>query len=355
MDRAIELTAFTSGDQQAALAIIDLLNGCQTRNDFNQVLKTALVPLVECSSAFYGHLEGKQNTLRLLGSINQSSLCQPAWRNFLELVIQSQILEHSVTDDTYAQLTTKAFCCIDLICQHSLTGKSCHHVNHSFTLVALIGATGSAAALYFCYLKSQDQFYRSRNFKLLQLLRPFLLQTIKTILAQEENQNYQLIIGHLSEHDEPLAVVHDDGVLVYKNRSFDKAVECGDFLSIILPQLNAVKSRKTKPHCFLTRLGRRLYEITMKPVNKGCNENEQLFLLRFSRVTNKNSQISRKLLDVGLTSRELEIAMLMYQGITARDISERIHLSYHTVRNHIKKIYRKMGVSTRSEMLVWVG
>ncbi len=355
MDRAIELTAFTSGDQQAALAIIDLLNGCQSRNDFNQVLKTALVPLVECSGAFYVRLEGEQNTSQLLGGINQSSFCQPTWENFLELVFQNQILEHPVAGETYTQPVIQDFCYTGLICQDYLTSRSCYHVNRCCTIVAMIGATGSAAALYFCYLKFQDQFHHSRNYKLLQLLRPFLLQTIKTLLVQEESQNFQQILGHLSDHNEPLAVMRDDGVLVYKNCSFDKTVEYEIFLSTVLPQLNVAKSRKTTSHCFLTRLGRRLYEIKMKLINKACNDNEHLYLLLFSRIANQKGQISRQLLNVGLTSRELEIAALIYQGITARDISEQIHLSYHTVRNHIKNIYRKMGVSTRSEMLVWVG
>ncbi len=113
MDRGIKLTAFANGDQQAALAIIDLLSGCQTRNDFNQVLKTALIPLVECSGAFYVHMEGEQNTLRLLDSINRSSLSQPTWNNFLELVFQDHILERPVTGDTHVQLVTNAFCYTD--------------------------------------------------------------------------------------------------------------------------------------------------------------------------------------------------------------------------------------------------
>ena len=44
--------------------------------------------------------------------------------------------------------------------------------------------------------------------------------------------------------------------------------------------------------------------------------------------------------------------MLIYQGDSPREIAEEINLSYHTVRNHIKSIYSKLGVSTRSEMLV---
>jgi len=47
--------------------------------------------------------------------------------------------------------------------------------------------------------------------------------------------------------------------------------------------------------------------------------------------------------------------MLIYPGISAREFSEKTYLSYHTVRNHLRSIYSKMGVSTRSEMLVWIG
>ncbi|GJL73485.1 MAG: hypothetical protein NMNS01_26840 [Nitrosomonas sp.] len=354
MNRAIKLTAFTNEDQQAALAIIDLLGGCQTRNDFNQVLKTTLVPLVECNGAFYVRLEGEQNTPRLLGGINQASFSQPIWKNFLEFVFQNQLLEQPVRGETYTPLAIQDFCYSELICQTYLTSRSCHRIDRCCTLVAMLGATGLAATLYFCYLTFQDQFYHSRNFKLLQLLRPFLLQTIKTFLAQEESQNFRLILGHLSDQNEPMAVVRENGALVYKNCTFDKAVECEIFLSTILPQLNVAISRKKTSHCFLARLGRRLYEIKMKLVNKECSNYEHLYLLRFSRIANQNGRIARQLISAGLSNRELEIAALIYQGITARDISTQIHLSYHTVRNHIKNIYRKMGVSTRSEMLVWV-
>ncbi|WP_370652773.1 helix-turn-helix transcriptional regulator [Sediminibacterium sp.] len=48
----------------------------------------------------------------------------------------------------------------------------------------------------------------------------------------------------------------------------------------------------------------------------------------------------------------MEIATLIYQGNSPKEIAGEINLSYHTVRNHIKSIYSKLDVSTRSEMLV---
>ena len=56
----------------------------------------------------------------------------------------------------------------------------------------------------------------------------------------------------------------------------------------------------------------------------------------------------------GLPNHELEIATLLIQDISTHDISEQLNLSYHTVRNHIKHIYHKIGVSMRSE-IDWKG
>jgi DNA-binding CsgD family transcriptional regulator len=114
-------------------------------------------------------------------------------------------------------------------------------------------------------------------------------------------------------------------------------------------------SQKREQQNFLSRVGRRLYEVTLAPVSTAINYNDILYLLRFSRIADKNGQIYRQLDQAGLTRRELEIAALIHQGISTRNISDQLNLSYHTVRNHIKHIYCKINVSTRSEMLAWGG
>jgi DNA-binding CsgD family transcriptional regulator len=51
-----------------------------------------------------------------------------------------------------------------------------------------------------------------------------------------------------------------------------------------------------------------------------------------------------------LTERQREIAALVAEGLTEREIAERLFLSYFTVRNHKQIIYRKLGVRTAVEM-----
>ncbi|MEV6007860.1 helix-turn-helix transcriptional regulator [Streptomyces sp. NPDC051976] len=48
-----------------------------------------------------------------------------------------------------------------------------------------------------------------------------------------------------------------------------------------------------------------------------------------------------------LSSRESEIAVLVAQGLTDREIAERLTISVRTVGNHLYRIYRKLGVENR--------
>jgi DNA-binding CsgD family transcriptional regulator len=45
-----------------------------------------------------------------------------------------------------------------------------------------------------------------------------------------------------------------------------------------------------------------------------------------------------------LTPREREIATLIANSQSDKEIAARLRISWHTVRNHIKTIYRKMDV-----------
>jgi DNA-binding CsgD family transcriptional regulator len=52
-----------------------------------------------------------------------------------------------------------------------------------------------------------------------------------------------------------------------------------------------------------------------------------------------------------LTRRELEIARLASDGLSGREIALRLSRSPRTIENHIRSIYRKLGVRNRVEMV----
>ena len=49
-----------------------------------------------------------------------------------------------------------------------------------------------------------------------------------------------------------------------------------------------------------------------------------------------------------LSARESQILRLVADGLTNREIAEQLHLSRYTVECHIKHIYRKLAVSSRT-------
>lgn len=51
----------------------------------------------------------------------------------------------------------------------------------------------------------------------------------------------------------------------------------------------------------------------------------------------------------GLSEREVEIAIMIYEGFTNKQIASALKLTDGTARNYISSIYEKMGVSSRSE------
>jgi DNA-binding CsgD family transcriptional regulator len=55
-----------------------------------------------------------------------------------------------------------------------------------------------------------------------------------------------------------------------------------------------------------------------------------------------------------LTTREREIARLIAAGFRVRQVGERLYLSQNTVRNHLKSVFAKLGVSSQPELITLI-
>jgi DNA-binding NarL/FixJ family response regulator len=55
----------------------------------------------------------------------------------------------------------------------------------------------------------------------------------------------------------------------------------------------------------------------------------------------------------GLSEREAEIIALITQGLSNEDIADKAYLSINTVKSYIRTAYRKMGVASRSQAVLW--
>lgn len=54
-----------------------------------------------------------------------------------------------------------------------------------------------------------------------------------------------------------------------------------------------------------------------------------------------------------LSKREQELVPLVAHGLTNKEISARLGLSEHTIKNHLFRIYEKLGISSRVELILY--
>jgi DNA-binding NarL/FixJ family response regulator len=54
-----------------------------------------------------------------------------------------------------------------------------------------------------------------------------------------------------------------------------------------------------------------------------------------------------------LTKREQELVPLVANGLTNREISSELGVSEHTIKNHLFRIYEKLGISSRVELILY--
>jgi DNA-binding CsgD family transcriptional regulator len=57
---------------------------------------------------------------------------------------------------------------------------------------------------------------------------------------------------------------------------------------------------------------------------------------------------------LGITPRELEIIVLLLESKTREAVARTLHISTRTVRQHLERIYQKLGVSDRVELVLCI-
>jgi len=72
---------------------------------------------------------------------------------------------------------------------------------------------------------------------------------------------------------------------------------------------------------------------------------------KFYKITFMNDKFVKEILKpFKLTQRKEEVAVLLAKGLSNRDIAESLFISENTVKDHMKEIFRVIGVNNRSEL-----
>jgi DNA-binding NarL/FixJ family response regulator len=91
-------------------------------------------------------------------------------------------------------------------------------------------------------------------------------------------------------------------------------------------------------------------------ISEANNEIDTGGALSANEKTHENSALQKKVSptesNIELSEREREIFELLSKGLVNKEIADKLSISYHTVRVHMKHIYEKLNVRSRSEALL---
>lgn len=81
-----------------------------------------------------------------------------------------------------------------------------------------------------------------------------------------------------------------------------------------------------------------------------CQEVTEYLFKMHSRDKQFDNSLNKKQL---LTTKEEEIVRLIGEGLSAKEVADRLFISVHTANTHRKNIYRKCGVRNASELVMY--
>ena len=95
------------------------------------------------------------------------------------------------------------------------------------------------------------------------------------------------------------------------------------------------------------------YSIRAFPLGGASNQSSHQFIMILIEPIIERHQINydavRK--EYGISKRELEVLKLICQGLNNREIAERLFISEHTAKDHVRSILRAFTAASRSEVI----
>ncbi len=61
--------------------------------------------------------------------------------------------------------------------------------------------------------------------------------------------------------------------------------------------------------------------------------------------------VQQALAEFGLTQREMDVAVLVFRGYSAKKIAEMLYISEPTVKSYTSRVYRKLGIHSKQELI----
>lgn len=363
----------TSLSEEDYIGIITLHNrftGCRTWADLNGCLERYFHPLLDCESTAYGWSDPS-----IVKDVKVAGFAGLAMED-AEIIAKLTPYSKSINEKILASSRAVIACDVDVprkdVCQelslfyrdhpeYKCPAKAIYYSGESgkslTTYMMSIDRSENGLALGVHRWAPNDRPFNLRDVRVMELVRPILLQTIRTIALSEELANYRSLAESLAEIPIGVALVRKDMYLAFINTAFREAIPLGpdyklppDLIVMVQREVEkrSQKTLETFSETPFYKLDKAAFRLSIDLVNQGESE---CYLLRLNPTNDLFSQISLRMQEANLCAREKEICFLAKDGFSDEEIAERLFISLHTVRTHMKNIHLKLDVQSRSKLV----
>jgi len=195
-----------------------------------------------------------------------------------------------------------------------------------------------------------------------QNLLPPLLQKIKSLMLEEALAKSNSVVQALLNSPAGIALVDQDMRLLTCNQPFTELFQLSsrdvlpEEFSKVLKRQNSNNGKDQYqgveiPYFILPQGNFKLTYFELYPHGSG---GEIFWLVRIHPSGDPFSKSNLLREKAGLTWREMEICCLIHDGLGRQEIAERLFISAHTVKTHLKKIHKKLGVRSRTQLVAYL-
>ncbi len=193
-----------------------------------------------------------------------------------------------------------------------------------------LGTQGDITGIFAVHRQRHERRFSERDKQILNILAPHISRSIHA---------RDLMSSRLHEKSCGVILVNESSVPLYMNADARQALNGVPAASLPDPGFGCAPA-------FFERGGRR-YRIRTVPIDGARKKRGKFILMEPHPPVRK---LAAGLANHGLSRREQEVATLVVQGHSNREIAERLYISEMTVKDHLKSIFGKLEIRRRGEL-----
>ena len=354
------------------LAILDLirqLNSCETIKNVLSLFEKTLLPLVGAQAGLIAHVEPEVANCQVMETVNISPSTIETFQKLVpnnQLSIEASSINRPVVaygvDRDRKELDEEISSFLIKNPQYKSADLSYFHKLSS--VLAAVDRPDSNIGIGIHRLKPYNQPFTLREVRIVELLRPHLCHTMKTLVLSRQLAQYKSLAEEtLDNASSAMALINKNFWIVYQNKMFEALfpLQSGQSLPLDLVKLIEKEIARHVPPYNVEDSQVELAFYTLPQgkfrlgvtVLKGAEEDRSL-LIQLKPVIEAYAKMNGLLQEKELTGREMEVCILVKDGIANQEISSRLFISPHTTKNHIKSIHKKLDVNTRAQLVAFL-